>query len=76
MGFEDLTELSKKFRFLVGSCPGWEATFSDANGLQCYCPVFWTSACEHALLVGLYLAIDDGGIGSVPPQYLHVPLLH
>ena len=29
MGFEDLIELSKKFRFLLGSCPAWEAASSQ-----------------------------------------------
>ena len=73
IGFEDLIELSKKFRFLVGSCPGWEAAFSDVIRFQCNCPVFWSRfACEHALLLGLHLKIDDAGwnsgcAGTVPP---------
>ena len=60
--FKDL-ELSKKFPFLVGSCPGWDAAFSDVIRFQCNCLVFWSRcACEYALLLGLYLKIDDGGI--------------
>ena len=77
IGFEDLIELSKKFRFLVGSCPGWEAAFSDVIRFQCNCPVFWSRcSCEHALLLGLHLKIDDGGIVSAPAQYLRVPVPH
>ena len=53
---------------LVGSCPGWEAAFSDIIRFQCNYSVFWCRcACEHALLLGLYLKIDDGGIACVPP---------
>ena len=52
ISLEDLIELSKKLRFLVGSCPGWEAAFSDVIRVQCICQVFWSRcACEHALLL-------------------------
>ena len=47
IGFEDLIELSKKFRFLVGSCPGWEAAFSDVIRFQCNCQVFWQRGREQ-----------------------------
>ena len=65
ISLEDLIVLNKKFCFLVtvGACPGWEAAFSDVIRFQCNCLVFWSRcACECALLLGLHLKIDDGGI--------------
>ena len=47
----------------MGSCPGWEAAFSDVIRFQCNCQVFKSRrACKHALLLGFHLKIDDGGI--------------
>ena len=41
----------------------WLCAFSDLIRFQCNCPLFWGKcACEHALIVGLHLRQEDGGI--------------
>ena len=60
---------------LVRSCPGWVAAFSDEIHFQCNYPVFWSRcACEHALLLGLHVSLEDGGILAPPIQQLGVPV--
>ena len=60
---DDILELSKKFRLLVGSSAAWSCVFSDLIRFQCNCPLFWgRCACEHALYLGLHLNLADGGI--------------
>ena len=60
---EDILELTKKFRLVVGGSTAWSCAFSDLIRFQCNCPLFWGKcACEHALIVGLHLRKEDGGI--------------
>lgn len=63
LSLEDILELNKKFRLLVGGSAAWSCAFSDLIRFQCNCPLFWgRCACEHALVVGLHLRVEDGGI--------------
>ena len=70
---DDILELSKRFRLLVGGSTAWLCVFSDLIRFQCNCPLFWgRCAYKHALYApGLHLSLasielPDGVGGAIP----------
>ena len=41
VSLEDILELNKKFRLVVGGSTVWSCAFSDLIRFQCNCPLFW-----------------------------------
>ena len=74
MSLEDILDLNKKFRLVVGGSTAWSCAFSDLIRFQCNCPLFWgRCACEHALVVGLHLRQEDGGIELPDEMSVAIP---